>query len=331
MKILVTGGGGFIGAYLVKSLIDKKHNVLSVDKLYGNGAIPFVHPKSKFIKGDILNKEILGKIKKWKPEIIYHLAAQAGGESAYDDPKKDFLINGHGTYNICMIAKELRIKKLIYTSTSAVYGSNTKRIINEKEKINPDSIYGISKYAGELFVNQILKKSSTKTVIFRLFNTYGPGENLNNLKKGMVGIYLSYVWRNKPIIVKGSLDRIRDITFVEDTVNVLCQTINNKKLKKNETINLSSGKSFTVKKLIHEIVIGSKKNNIKIIKAKGTPGDSKVFHTDNKKLHKLFPKTTFTSIQAGLKKYFTWINRVPVKKNLNNYHPFDKFFQKNKI
>ena len=91
-----------------------------------------------------------------------------------------------------MIAKELRIKKFIYTSSSAVYGSNSKRIINEKEKINPDSIYGISKYTGELFVNQILKKSFTKTVIFRLFNTYGPGENLNNLKKGMVGIYLSY-------------------------------------------------------------------------------------------------------------------------------------------
>ena len=74
MKILVTGGGGFIGAYLVKSLIDKKHNVLSVDKLYGNGAIPFVHPKSKFIKGDILNKEILGKIKKWKPENYLSLS-----------------------------------------------------------------------------------------------------------------------------------------------------------------------------------------------------------------------------------------------------------------
>ena len=328
MKILVTGGAGFIGAYLVKSLIDQKHNVLSVDNLYAKGAIPFIHPRSKFIRGDILSKKTLGKIKKWKPEIIYHLAAQAGGESAYDNPKNDFLINGHGTYNICMIAKELRIKKFIYTSSSAVYGSNSKRIINEKEKINPDSIYGISKYTGELFVNQILKKSFTKTVIFRLFNTYGPGENLNNLKKGMVGIYLSYLWRNKPIIVKGSLNRIRDITFVEDVINVLCETINNKRLKKNEIINLSSGRSFTVKKLIREIEKGSKKNNIKIIKAKGTPGDSEVFHTDNKKLHNLFPKTTFTPIQAGLKKYFAWINRVPVKKNLSNYHPFKKFSQK---
>ena len=130
----------------------------------------------------------------------------------------------------------------------------------------------------------------------------------------MEGIYLSYVWRNKPIIVKGGLDRIRDITFVEDVVNILCQTINNKKLRKNETINLSSGKFFTVKKLINEIVIASKKKNIKIIKATSTPGDSKVLHTDNKKLHKLFPKINFTPIQFGLKKYFTWINKMPVKK-----------------
>ena len=296
MKILVTGGAGFIGSYLIKNLIDKKHKILSVDNLCAIGAIPYIHPKSKFIKGDISDKKVLKNIKKWKPEVIYHLAAQSGGETAYDDPKKDYLINGFGTYQICKLAKELKVKRFIYTSTTAVYGSNSKREINEKEQIKPDSLYGISKFAGEMFVNQIFKKTKTKSIIFRLFNTYGPGENLNFLKKGMVSIYLSYVWKNRPILIKGSLDRIRDLNYVEDVVYILSEAININ-IKKTETVNLSSGKSYTVKKIIEEIILASKKKNIKIIKAKRTPGDSKTFHTSNKKLIKLFPEIKFTSFR----------------------------------
>ena len=197
-----------------------------------------------------------------------------------------------------------------------------KKKINEKTLIKPDSIYGVSKYVGEMFVNQELKKTKTKTTILRVFNTYGPGEDLNFLKKGMVSIYSSYVWRNKPIIVKGSLDRIRDITYIDDVVNLLYQTIDNKKLKKNEVINLSSANCLTVKKLINQIILASKKKNVKIIVTKGTPGDSKIFHSSNRKLLKLYPGFKFTTISEGLKKYFEWINNLPVVNNLDNYHPF---------
>ena len=327
MRILVTGGAGFIGAYLVKDLIKKKHKVLSVDNFCGIGAIPYINPKSKFIRGDISDQKVLKYIKKWKPEVIYHLAAQSGGETSYDDPKKDYLINGFGTYQICQLGKELKIKNFIYTSTTAVYGSNSKKKINEDEKINPDSLYGISKFAGEMFVKHTFKKTKTKTIIFRLFNTYGPGENLNFLKKGMVSIYLSYVWKNKPILVKGGLDRIRDLNYVEDVVNVLSKAININ-IKKTEIINLSSGKAYTVKRIIEEIIMASKKKNIKIIKGNKTPGDSKIFHTSNKKLIKLFPEIRFTSFRDGLKKYFNWINKLPVTKNLDNHHPFKKFKMK---
>ena len=97
-KILVTGGAGFIGAHLVHKLLKKNFQVMVVDSLKTIGGIPFINPKSYFIKGDILDEKILSKIKKWKPQIIYHLAAQSGGESAYDDPKFDYLTNGYGTF-----------------------------------------------------------------------------------------------------------------------------------------------------------------------------------------------------------------------------------------
>ena len=124
MKVLVTGGAGFIGAHLVKKLIEKKYKVLVVDTLETIGGIPYIHPKCKFIRGDICDQKNLIKVRKWKPKIIYHLAAQSGGESAYDNPKRDYLTNGFGTYELCLLAKKLKVKKFIYTSSVAVYGSN---------------------------------------------------------------------------------------------------------------------------------------------------------------------------------------------------------------
>ena len=109
---------------------------------------------------------------------------QSAVEPSYDDPKFDILTNTYGTYMLCVLAKNLKIKKFIYTSSAAAIGSNTKKIVNEKIKVNPDSLYGITKYNGEMLVKQILGSTKTQTTIFRLFNTYGPGEDLNNLKKG---------------------------------------------------------------------------------------------------------------------------------------------------
>ena len=118
-----------------------------------------------------------------------------------------------------------------------------------------------------MFVNQF--KTYCKNNNLRIFNTYVPGENLNYFKKGMVSIYCGYIWKKKPIIVKGSLNRVRDITFIDDVINILADTIKNKKLKKNEVINLSSGESFTVKKLLKEIIFASGNKKYKIIVTSG--------------------------------------------------------------
>ena len=293
-----------------------------MDLLKKKGGIPYLNPKNKFIKGSILDLKIINKIEKWKPNIIYHLAAQSGGEGAYDDPKSDLLTNGYGTFLLANLAKKINCKKFIYTSTVAIYGTNIKKIIDEKTEVKPDSLYGVSKYSGELFIRQILKQTAVKTYIFRVFNTYGPGENLNNLKKGMVSIFCSYIWKNKPIIVKGSLSRYRNFVYIEDCVNILANTINNNRLSSFEIFNLTSEKKVYVKDLISNIL---KFNNTKkykvIVKKNGTPGDSFGYHSNNKYLKKKFPKIKFISIEQGIKKYFEWIKLLPKKQNLKRYHP----------
>tara|TARA_B100000989_G_scaffold49912_1_gene32913 strand:- start:23778 stop:24758 length:981 start_codon:yes stop_codon:yes gene_type:complete len=325
VKVLVTGGAGFIGAHLVKKLIEKKYKVLVVDTLETIGGIPYVHPKCKFIRGDICDQKNLIKVRKWKPKIIYHLAAQSGGESAYDNPKRDYLTNGLGTYELCLLAKKLKVKKFIYTSSVAVYGSNPSKKILENTKIKPDSIYGISKYVGEMFINQTLKNTGIQTLIFRVFNTYGPGENLNFIKKGMVSIYCSYLWKKKPILVKGSLKRFRNYQYIDDVVNILILSLKNKHLNKNETINISNGNCTTVKDLLKKIFKLNNFKKYKIIKKGSTKGDSFGYNASNRLLKKKFKKYNFIPLEEGLKIYFEWINSVPVVKNLKNYHPFKKY------
>ena len=293
-----------------------------VDNLKTIGGIIYVNPKSYFVKGDILESQTLNKIKRWKPKIIYHLAAQSGGESAYDNPKNDYLSNGYGTFLLSKLAKQINVEKFIYTSSVAVYGSNNKKIITEKSTIKPDSIYGISKFAGEMFLKQNLKNSKTSLIIFRVFNTYGPGEDLNFLKKGMVSIYCSYIWKKKPIIVKGSVKRFRNYQFINDVVNILYKTLNNKALNKEETFNLTSSKSTKVSELLKIILKENNLKKYKILEKKGTPGDSFGYHASNAYLMRKFKGYKFTDLRDGVRKYFEWINCVPVKKNINKYHPF---------
>ena len=318
-KILITGGAGFIGAHLA-NILKKNNKIMIVDNLENKGGIPYIDRTNVFIKGNILDNKILKKIEKWKPNIIYHLAAQSGGEGAYDDPKKDFNTNGYGTYLLAKLAKKINCKYFIYASSVAVYGTNNKKL-TESSKINPDSIYGISKYAGEMFVEQILKKTNMKVRIFRIFNTYGPGENLENLKKGMVSIYCNFIWRKKPLIVKGPLNRYRNFTYVFDCVNILSKSINNNKLKKFEILNLSHGKKIIVKNLIKTILKVNNLKKWKIINQKSTPGDSFGTTALNKNLKIKFNNYKFINLEEGLKKYFEWINLINKKKILSS-HPY---------
>ena len=121
----------------------------------------------------------------------------------------------------------------------------------------------------KMFLRQTLKKS-TKTYIFRLFNTFGPGEDLKNTQKGMVGIYSYYLWQNKPIIIKGSPNRFRNFVYIDDCINILFNSLNNKYLNNFEIINLTSAKKVTVKKLIEIMLKVNKKTNYKLL-IKDTP------------------------------------------------------------
>ncbi len=320
--VLVTGGAGFIGAYLVKRLIESNINVTIIDNLKDVGGISYIHPKANFINSDICDISLYPKLRELNIDTVYHLAAQSAGEPSYDEPKYDILTNSYGTYLISKFCRENNIKRLIYTSTVAVYGNFNGGMINEETQINPDSIYGVSKYSGELFIKQMLKETNTKYTIFRVFNTYGPGENLNFQKKGMISIYISYLWKKEPIKIKGSLERYRDFTFIDDNVDALLSCYD-KSISYGETYNLSSGNRVTVKNLIKNILTAfNLPSDYGIVELPNTPGDSFGFNSNPDKIKSHLNWESKVNLEEGLKRYYKWVISTPVQKDLNSFHPF---------
>ncbi|MBH10746.1 MAG: hypothetical protein CMG74_10435 [Candidatus Marinimicrobia bacterium] len=322
-KILITGGAGFLGSHLVNKL-KNDYKIVIVDTLKGVGGIPYVPTDIIHLNYDITDKKLYQELNNHNFFAIYHLAAQSAGEPAYDNPQYDIMNNSYGT---CLMAKycmEKEIKRFIYTSTVAVYGtSKNKNIFDENSPILPDSIYGVSKYSGELFVKQFLSASKSNFTIFRVFNTYGPGENLNYLKKGMVSIYASYIWRNLPIIVKGSVNRYRNFLYVDDNINALTKSLNHGSAF-NQIYNLSGGDKVLVKDLLKIMIKKAGKNSdYPIIEEKNTPGDSFGTHGRIDKIRSDLNWDPKVTLDKGLESYFEWINRIPVSDDISNYHIYN--------
>ena len=237
-KILVTGGAGFIGLNLIKHLYKKKNKIYVIDlpkkirkyKKELNGCV--------LIPGNIENKNLFKKIDK-KIDTIYHLAAKCSTEVSEKKPLGCIKTNVLGTTNLFEWSIKNRPKKIIYTSSMAVYGKITS---NAKENYNckPISIYGISKLAGEKILSK-LESKYTKVIILRLFNVYGPGQNMENMKQGMLSIYLSQILKHKKVFIKGSLNRFRDFVFIDDVISALTH-----RFKKSNTYNVGFGKPYKV-------------------------------------------------------------------------------------
>lgn len=322
-NILVTGGAGFVGSYVVKKLIDMGEKVIIFDNLSERkGGLLFIHPKATFIEGDVTNPFDYDKLDAFQIDVIYHLAAQTSGESSFKDPKQDILINSYGTLLMARFCKEKGIKRFIYTSTSAIYGSACKNIVDENTPIEPDSTYGVSKYSGEFFIKQIFKDTDTKYSIFRLTNNYGPGENLNYMKKGMVSIFCGFVWKGEPIHVKGSLDRFRDFLYVGDTADALVLALDMEQ-SYNQIYLLSSGKKIYVKELVEGILKAAGKENYPVEVSGETPGDTEGFHADISKIKRELGWEPKTNLEEGLRIYFDWIKKVPLQEDITKFHPFN--------
>ena len=248
-RILITGGAGFVGSNLINRLLLDGHSIVSVDD-YSNGLIANQVNGVNYLNFDIASEDSWIQVDGKKFDAVFHLAAQASNAVSFKNPAEDLKINQEATLNVIAFCQRENVKRLIFTSSMSVYGNPTIFPTPTSELPNPQTYYAIHKAASEKYIS--LSKNIDWT-IFRLYTTYGSGQNLANLEQGLVKIFLGYLLRGEPIKVHGSLDRVRDIIHVSDVVEALATSLENK-TSFQKIYNLGTGLTLTVGEIIEQIV-----------------------------------------------------------------------------
>ena len=293
MKVIVTGGAGFIGSHLVGKLIEKKFKVIVLDNLSTGRIENLKHfmRKIKFIKCDISKKGVWMREFK-NTNIVFHLAALADIVPSIENPNKYFMSNVIGTKNICNLAKKFKIKKIIYTASSSCYGVNKNYPTNENALIDPQYPYALTKRLGEEILIHYGKVYKIDFTSLRLFNVYGTRSRTSGTYGAMFGIFLAQKLKNKPATIVGNGKQKRDFTYVSDVVDAILKATK-PKLKKN-IINIGTGKPVSVNKIV-ELLKFKKKTYIP-----KRPGEPFVTHADVKLAKKILNWRSKIKIKDGI-------------------------------
>ena len=306
MKILLTGGAGFVGSNVYKYLSEKNHDITVMDNMK-TGYITNLPKNVKLININCSDENILNINETF--DCIIHIAGQASKEGSFDDVFYDLNANTKSTLVLLEFAKKIKCTRFIFISTVCIYGGTSNPgIYNENSDVNYDTFYSIHKYTSEKYLDLYKKYYNIDYTTFRLFTCYGPGQDLSNLKKGMVSIYLSQFLNNKDsVIIKGSLERYRDFIYVGDVSKIIEQSLENPKFY-NHIFNLGSGEKTTIKKLLD--IIKNEGNFIHNIKVEdGIIGDMIGCVSDNTKLKLALDNNfKFTKLDVGIKKMINSYN-----------------------
>lgn len=272
MRVFVTGGAGFIGRHLIKSLLDKNHTVTIFDNFSNSteeGIQGLVDSGVRVVKGDIRNfYSILNSIP--NHDFVIHLAAKIDVEESVKMPEIIHEVNVTGTVNLLRACVENRIKKIVAASTAAVYGNAKNLPITETSSANPISPYGASKLAMEHYLQAFSNCYDLNCISLRFFNIYGIGQS--SAYAGVITKFMEKILDDKALNVFGDGMNSRDLVAVEDVINAIQLGMKNINGKKGEFYNIASGKSTTINDLA-KLMIAISEKNLKINHLSPRDGD----------------------------------------------------------
>ena len=314
MKILVTGGAGFIGSNLVLRLMndDRITAVKVLDNLetgrFANISSFKDHDKFEFIEGDIRNYTIcLGATE--GIDVVSHQAALGSVPRSVKDPITTHEVNATGTLNIFNAARENKIKRVVYAASSSTYGDHPGLPKVEDKIGSPISPYGVTKLVNELYAKVFAELYNMEFVGLRYFNVYGPQQNPAGPYAAVIPLFIKALLDEMPPIINGAGDSSRDFTFVEDVVqaNLLAMFTDDPNAL-NQVYNIAKGGQTTLNELF-DILKEISGKSINPVHGPERSGDIKHSLADVSKAKRLLGYDPITSPAEGLRKTFDWYKK----------------------
>jgi UDP-glucose 4-epimerase len=302
-KVLITGVAGFIGAHVARRFLQEGFSVVGIDDL-SSGDGNNVPAGLEFIRADLSDAASMDVIPSECSKIL-HLAGQSSGEISFDDPVADLNKNAVSTLNLIRYAIAHKVERIVYASSMSVYGSVPAQPIAEAHPCRPLSCYGVGKLAAEDYLR--VYSAHLPFVALRMFNVYGPGQDMRNLRQGMVSIYLAQALSGGRIEVKGSAQRFRDFIYIDDVVETWWRAANDVNVL-GKAINVGTGIKTSVGELL-QLICDAVPGSLYFING-GTPGDQSGIYADNSALRSLLGQTDFVDLKTGLRRFVDWANRA---------------------
>ncbi len=301
MRVLVTGGCGFIGSHIVDALIDNNHTVAVADNLT-TGNIENLNSEALFYETDILNSDFMNVLKDFSPDAVFHQAAQIDIQKSIKDSSFDAMTNVVGTVRVLENCRDYNVSKIIYASSAAVYGTPEYLPVDEQHRISPMSFYGISKYTPELYIRTFSDLYGLKYTILRYANVYGIRQEPKG-EGGVVSVFTNKLINGETPVVFGDGEQTRDFIYVKDiaAANLSALTRGD-----NSVINVSTGVKTSVNKLLEIMSDGTAKAEYRDARK----GDILHSYLDNSKMKSILKCDIKYPLEVGVRETLDYYKSV---------------------
>lgn len=297
MKIVVTGGAGFIGSHVVDAFVDAGHDAVVIDSLYSGARN--LNPKAKFYEVDVRDKAKIEEVFSLeKPDVLNHHAAQMDVRKSVSDPVFDAEVNILGLLNLMEAGRQNGLKHVIFASSGgAIYGDATDLPTPEMYRPKPASPYGISKLTSEYYLDFYYQAYQIPYVALRYGNVYGPRQNPHG-EAGVVAIFSKKMLKNEPVYINGDGEQSRDFVFVEDVVRA-----NLAALKRTDplVVNIGTGKNTTVN-FLYDTLVSLTKTTLPKNHGPAKPGEQQISQLDISLAYSELGWKPATTLTEGLTK-----------------------------
>ena len=297
----MTGGAGFIGGHLSRALIAEGWRVDVVDDL-STGKSANVPAEVELVELDLGARDAADRLPSARYDVICHLAGQSSGEKSFDDPERDFDANARSTVALAAWARRRGVPLVVQASSMGVYGDVPRHPVDESVAPAPLSFYGASKLAGE---HALAVAPEVRGISLRMFSIYGPGQNLAEMRQGIVSIFLAMALRGEPIEVRGPLDRVRDFVYIDDCVEAWLRALGSTDAA--GPYNVGTGIGTSIRELIAELLelLGTPDHPVRALDVR-TPGDQFALSASTVRASEILGWTARTRLRDGLEAMIGW-------------------------